>query len=105
MPEPVRGVEGWRQNFGGFLAAFPDYTETLEDLVGEGAVAVARITFQATHQGDLMGIPPTGKRVEVGGMAFLHSTNGQIAEQWAAADMLGMMQQLGVIPASAQATG
>jgi steroid delta-isomerase-like uncharacterized protein len=98
-PEPVRGVAGWRRNFGGFLAAFPDYAETREELIVEADAAAARIMFRGTHRGELVGIPPTGKRVEVGGMAILRVRAGKIAAQWAAADMLGLMQQLGVMPA------
>jgi predicted ester cyclase len=104
-PAPVRGVNGWRQNLGGFLAAFPDYAETLEDLIVEDGAAAARITFGGTHRGGLLGIPPTGKRVEVGGMAILHVRAGKLAAQWAAADMLGLLQQLAVMPAPSPATG
>jgi predicted ester cyclase len=75
------------------------YAETLEDLVVEGGAAAARITFTGTHRGDLVGIPATGKRVEVGGMAILHVRGGKIAAQWTAADMLGLRQQLGAMPA------
>lgn len=70
-PVLVRGVEGWRQMFGGFLAAFPDYRETVHDVLAEGDRVVARITFSGTHRGELMGLPPTGREVAVGGMAFL----------------------------------
>jgi steroid delta-isomerase-like uncharacterized protein len=104
-PAPVRGVDGWRQHFGGFLAAFPDYAETPEDLIVEDGAAAARITFGGTHRGDLMGIPPTGRTIEVGGMAILHVRAGQLAAQWAAADLLGLLHQLGGMPAPGPATG
>jgi steroid delta-isomerase-like uncharacterized protein len=102
VPGPVRGVAGWKQLFDGFLAAFPDYRETVDDLVADGHRVAARIAFGGTHRGDLIGLPPTGKPVTVTGMAILRIAGGRIAEQWAAVDMLGLLQQLGAIPAPGQ---
>jgi steroid delta-isomerase-like uncharacterized protein len=100
-PAPVRGIEGWQANFGGFLAAFPDYRETVHAVVAEGDRAAARVTFHGTHRGDLMGVPPTGKEISAGGMAIVRVAKGRVIEQWIEADLAGMMQQLGVAPASA----
>ena len=57
--------------------------------------------WRATHQGELMGIPPTGKQVRTSGISILRIAHGKIAEQWDNFDNLGMLQQLGVIPAPA----
>jgi predicted ester cyclase len=81
-----------------FHAAFPDSSWTIEDLVAEGDRVVARTTFRATHLGDFFGIPPTGRRVEVGGVHILRIADGRIAEHWGSNDDLGLLRQIGAIP-------
>ncbi len=83
-----------------FAAAFPDGQMTIEDLVAEGDRVVARTTFNGTHQGEMQGIPATGKAVSVSGITIFRLDNGKIAEGWLVNDNLGLMQQLGVIPAT-----
>ena len=58
-----------------------------------------RSTFLGTHQGELMGIPPTGKASTMAGISIYHLANGMIADFWESYDKLGLLQQLGVIPA------
>jgi steroid delta-isomerase-like uncharacterized protein len=99
VPE-VHGPEGEKQLAGMYLAAFPDLRFTVEDLVAEGDKVVARYTVRGTHRGELMGIPPTGNQIAVEAMEIYRLEDGRIAEQWVVMDGLGMMQQLGVIPAS-----
>ena len=82
-----------------FLAAFPDLHVTIEDVVAEGDRVVARTTYTGTHQADLQGIPATGKTVSESAITIFRLANGKIAEGWLVADNLGLMQQLGVIPA------
>lgn len=82
-----------------FRAGFPDWTETLEDVIAEDDRVVARIVGRGTHLGEFQGIPATGRRVEAHGMGIARITNGRIAEMWAAYDALGLMQQLGALPA------
>ena len=101
-PDPLN-LEGFRQLAAIFLAAFPAGKHTIEDMIGEGDKVVTRITYRGTHTGDLMGIPPTGKQVAVSAMTIDQITNGNIVETWRLFDQLGMMQQLGVIPAPEQA--
>ncbi len=96
---PVQSLAAWQQVASAYFTAFPDLQETIEDVVAEGDKVTYRVSWSATHQGDLMGIPPTGKRVTVTGMRIVRITNGKIAEQWGVDDMLGLLQQLGVIPA------
>jgi steroid delta-isomerase-like uncharacterized protein len=100
-PDPLN-LEGFRQLAGAFLAAFPGGKHTIEDMIGEGNKVVTRVIYRGTHTGDLMGIPPTGKQVTVSAMTIDYLANGKIVETWRLFDQLGMMQQLGVIPAPAQ---
>lgn len=83
----------------GFLGAFPDLQITFEDQIVEGDKVASRWTTRGTHQGDLQGIPPTGKQFTMMGLVISRLADGKIAEEWETFDMLGMMQQLGVIPA------
>ena len=80
-------------------AAFPDFHMTIEDLVAEGDKVVVRITASGTHQGAFMGIAPTGKRFTQQQMHLVRVVEGKVTEHWDVRDDLGMMQQLGVIPA------
>jgi predicted ester cyclase len=80
------------------LGAFPDVRVSVEDQIAEGDMVVTRWTATGTHTGELMGIPPTGRRIEISGITINRFSGGRIAEDWYQSDDLGMMQQLGVIP-------
>jgi steroid delta-isomerase-like uncharacterized protein len=80
------------------VAAFPDRHLTIDDIVAEGDRVVARTTLNGTHQGEMQGIPATGKSVTQPSITVFYLANGKIAEGWYASDHLTMMQQLGVIP-------
>ena len=99
---PLPGLEGVRQLVGMYRGAFPDLHLTIEDEITEGDRIVTRFTGRGTHRGSLMGIPPTGKRVTITAIDILRFENGRIAEHWGNQDLLGMMRQLGVIPAPGQ---
>jgi predicted ester cyclase len=92
-------LEGRKLFMAGFFAAFPDFQVHLDDLLAEGDKLVTRWTGTGTHRGELMGIPPTGKSVSVTGMAIDRFENGQSVEHWEVFDQMGLMQQLGVVPA------
>ena len=96
------GLEGAKQMFGMYRSAFPDLRVSAEDLIGEGDRVVARWTSRGTHQGALMGIPPTGKEVVATGIDIFRISGGKIVEHWANFDQLGMLQQLGAIPMPGQ---
>jgi steroid delta-isomerase-like uncharacterized protein len=81
-----------------FLAAFPDTEYTVEQQVDEGDYVVTRWTARGTQSGELMGIPPTGKTVEVTGIAIDRFSDGKIAESWGNWDTMGLLQQLGAVP-------
>lgn len=99
---PLPGLDGVRQLVSMYRSAFPDLRLTIEDEITEGDRVVTRFTGRGTHKGPLMGIPPTGKRVTITAIDILRFENGRIAEHWGNQDLLGMMQQLGVIPAPGQ---
>jgi steroid delta-isomerase-like uncharacterized protein len=100
-PDPLT-MEDFKQFGQVFLSAFPGGTATVEDMIAEGNKVVSRITYRATHTGDLMGIPPTGKSVTVSEMTIDQFADGKIVESWRLFDQMAMMQQLGVIPAPGQ---
>ena len=85
-----------------FATAFPDHHSTIEDQVAEGNLVATRSTFRGTHQGELMGMPPTGKQVTFSSINIDRIENGKIVEKWEQSDLLGMMQQLGMIPSPEQ---
>ena len=81
-----------------FRGAFPDSYFTVEDMVAEGDKVVTRKTFHGTHEGEFMGIPPSGRAVSMGLIDIVRISDGKVVEHWSMGDSLGMMQQLGVIP-------
>jgi predicted ester cyclase len=93
-----RGPEGFKQYASMMRTAFPDAQITIEDQIAEGDKEVHRIIMRGTHKGDFMDIAPTNKQVELTVIAIDRISGGKVVESWAEIDMLGMMQQLGVIP-------
>jgi steroid delta-isomerase-like uncharacterized protein len=101
MHTPVgtfEGPDGYRKIYDTYVTAFPDCRFTVEDLFATGDRAVIRYTYSGTHNGDLMGVAPTGKRVSIGGIAVARVADGKIAEEWPIWDLHGLMQQIGTIP-------
>ncbi|MCI0441064.1 MAG: ester cyclase [Chloroflexi bacterium] len=95
------GIESVRQFYQGFTAAFSDLKVRLDDVLAEGDRVAARFTTTGTSTGPLMGMPPTGKQVTFGGITILRFAGGKCVERWSQSDFLGLMQQLGAVPASA----
>ena len=87
--------EGLKQLTAMFRRAFPDGRMTIEDMVAEEDRVATRKTFRGTHQGELMGIPSTGKVVAIGLIDIVRLVDGKVVESWSAADDLGLLQQLG----------
>jgi steroid delta-isomerase-like uncharacterized protein len=104
IPEQSPGPQGEREALEAFRRAFPDLRVTTEDLIAEGDRVVLRWSARGTHEGELAGIPATGKQVTLKGIDILRIENGRIAERWAEYDNLGLMQQLGVVPTPEAAT-
>lgn len=88
-----------------FRRAFPDGAMTVEDMIAEGDTVATRKTFRGTHQGEFMGIPPTGRRVAIELIDVVRVVDGRVVEHWNVVDNLGLLQQLGVLPSPGQATG
>jgi len=96
---PPVDIDMHRQFGLGTFVAFPDLKRPVEDLVAEGDKVVARWSSTGTHQGDFMGVPPTGKRITTSGITVFRLESGKIVEEWSESDMLGMLQQVGAFPA------
>jgi len=86
-------------------SAFPDFKATIDDIIAEGNKVVIRMTWRGTQKGEFMGVPPSGKSVAVGVIDIIRIADGQFVEHWGQMDSMGMMQQLGVIPAPGQNGG
>jgi hypothetical protein len=81
------------------VAAFPDFKYTIEDMIADGDKVVARYKFNGTQTGSYRGIAPTGRKVNAYGIEIIKIDSGRIVEAWTVFDTLGMMQQIGAIPA------
>ena len=93
---------GFKQFISLFLTAFPDFHYTIEDEIAEGDTIVNRLTARGTQQGELQGIPATGKQATWSEIHIGRMASGQLVEHWGTIDQLGMLQQLGVIPMPGQ---
>ncbi len=91
-----------RQEAADFRRGFPDVVSTIEEIVAEGDKVVARWRSRATHQGEYMGISPTGKEVEFTGISIYRIEEGKIAESWNSEDQLGLLRQIGGVPEPGQ---
>ena len=104
VPGPL-GRDVFKQVGSMFFTAFSDIEQTFEDQVAAGDRVASRGIWRGTHTGDFQGIPATGRRVTTNGMGIDRVAGGKIAEHWAQLDLVGVLQQLGAIPESAQAGG
>jgi steroid delta-isomerase-like uncharacterized protein len=99
VPTGATGAQALKQVWAVLLRAFPDLHVAVEDVIAEGDKVVARNTVTGTHQGEYMGLPPTGKSVTYNEIFILRFADGRIAEIWGVVDVLSQMKQLGMIPA------
>jgi|SRR5215212_8166514 steroid delta-isomerase-like uncharacterized protein len=99
----VVDLDGLKSFAATWREAFPDWHSTFEELIAEGDGVAERWTGRGTHRGELRGIPPTGKRVEVPGSVSYRILGGKIVEFRGQLDMMGLMQQLGAVPDPEQA--
>jgi steroid delta-isomerase-like uncharacterized protein len=102
-PDVGRGPEGQKQFVRLYRQAFPDTHFTVDAQLAEGDAVATRWTAHGTHTGDLMGIPASRQHVTVTGMTINRVANGKLSEGWANFDQLGLLQQIGAIPAQRQA--
>src|SRR5581483_2374856 len=97
MPAPAPGPEGFKQVLEMFTSAFPDIHITIEDVIAEGDKVVTRGYFTGTHRGAFMNVPATGRTVKVSYIDIWRLANGQAVENWVQMDLLGLMQQIGLV--------
>lgn len=102
LPEALTGPEGVKEAARGYREAFPDLRMTAEEVVAQGDKVAIRWTARGTHKGELFGIAPTGKEATVTGITIDRWAGGKIAESWTNWDTLGLLQQLGAVPAAMQ---
>jgi steroid delta-isomerase-like uncharacterized protein len=102
VPGIAHTRDGLKQFMSVYLRAFPDANITIEDQLVDGDRVVTRWTGRGTQTGEFMEMPPSGKTVVVSGVQIDRFSGGQIVEEWTLFDQLGMLQQLGAVPAPRQ---
>jgi predicted ester cyclase len=99
LPIAATGAQALKQVWAMLLRTYPDLHLTVEDVIAEGDKLVCRNTVTGTHQGEYMGLPPTGKSVAYNEIFIFRFANGRVVETWGVVDVLSQMKQLGLIPA------
>ena len=97
---PAQGSAPFKAFFSNLRATLPDLHVTLEEMLAEGDKVAVRFSIEGTHYGDAMGVPPTGQRVRFGGISIARIAGGKIAEAWNNLDQLGLLMQIGALPAN-----
>lgn len=97
-----KGPEEYRKFVHTYLTAFPDTVLTVQDQVADGSTVATRWTAMGTHQGPLNGISASGRRVTIEGVSFSKFVDGKFAESWNNWDSLGMLRQIGAVPADSE---
>lgn len=100
-PRPMVGPQAVRDHLTSLRDAFPDLVFDVEDTVSEGDQIIVRWTVRGTNTGDYFGMPATGRPIEITGMNTWRTRDGKAIEGWVNRDDIGLLQQLGVIPAPA----
>lgn len=90
----VQGREGFKEYMRTVRRAFPDFHNRIEELIAENDRVAARLTYTGTHQGEVLGIAPTGRRVSYAGVALFRVVDNRIAEGWVLGDVHGLIQQI-----------
>jgi len=103
IPEPRRGPDSFKENVSTYREAYSDARITVDDQITEGDRVATPWTGRGKHDGDLMGVAPTGKQVKVSGLTLSRLANGKVIEEYTNWDTFGMMQQLGIVPELAHA--
>jgi len=96
--DALEGLEHAKYTIMEYRSAFPDIHFTVEDQIAEGEMVVTRWTARGTHTGEFRGIPPTGKGAMTTGISITRVVSGKFVEGWTIYDVLGLLQQLGVVP-------
>ncbi|OGO30668.1 MAG: hypothetical protein A2Z29_02740 [Chloroflexi bacterium RBG_16_56_11] len=94
----IKGPEGFKQNVTMYRTAFPDIHATINDVIAEGDKVAVRYSMTGNFNGPMMGIAPTGKRLETTGAVFVRFAGGREVEASSYTDMFAWYQQLGIKP-------
>ena len=97
--DPLKGPEGYLQIIAMMRSGFPDIQWTLEEMIAEGDKVAARFIMRGTHKGLFFGVPATGKPIQVQAMNIYRLSDGKFVEEHGQPDLLGLLQQIGAIPA------
>jgi steroid delta-isomerase-like uncharacterized protein len=101
LPTPGPGIEAMNNVIVTCRAAFHNLNVTVDDIMAEGDKVTARFTARGFHKGAFMGLPPTGKTIAMTGIEIFRIKDGKIAELWGEVNLMGLMQQLGILPGPA----
>ena len=96
---PVHGPAEFKPFARNLRGALPDIRMVIEDILAEGDKVTVRITVEGTHLGGQLGVAPTGRRIRIAGVVIVRIAGGQIVEGWNSWDQLGLLRQIGAIPA------
>jgi len=94
VPEEHRGVDGLLEMVETFRSALPDLAVTVDHQFADGDYVATRFTVRGTHDGELLGAPPTGRPVAVTGITVSRCEDGRIAEEWELVDVAGLLQRV-----------
>ena len=98
LPVDATGAQAIKEVFRRLYRAFPDLHVTVEDLIEEGDKVVGRNSVTGTHQGEYIGLAPTGKSITYNEIFIFRFAGGRIAETWGIVDVFSQLRQLGAIP-------
>jgi steroid delta-isomerase-like uncharacterized protein len=98
MPQGIEGVQAFVQMF---RQAFPDLQVVVEDELAEGDRVACRVRYTGTHEGEFMGVAPSGNRIDVEVIDIARIVDGKCVEHWGVTDNMGLMQQIGAMPQEA----
>ncbi len=99
------GAAGIKETMAGFTAAFPDFHFNVIDVIADGDRAAVRSTITVTHRGDFMGVPPSGKAVEVPVLDMFRVDHDHVVETWGEMDSIELLKQIDALPASMPGAG
>jgi steroid delta-isomerase-like uncharacterized protein len=96
-----RGPQGMKEHVAGWIASFPDLRFSIEQMLSEGDRVVTQLLMEGTHQAAWLGIPASGKKMQIRMFTVHRIVQGKIVEDWVLVESLGLFQQLGVVPNTA----
>jgi predicted ester cyclase len=102
-PDEVRGVDGLAEMVAGYRSALAGLSVSIEHQFTEGDYVATRATIRGRHEGELQGVPPTGREVEFSVLTISRCRDGKIEEEWELADTIGLLEQVGALPEPAHA--